>query len=96
VLDARTPQYTKESKASLFAQVALPFLVGLVVGQGLRPESPASRWAQLSYGCGCIAAIWIFIPNPFELPPVATIPGLLIGGVLSGMFDVRRLIEPAL
>lgn len=45
------------------------------------------------YGIGAISAIWVFIPNPLELPGLVTIPGLILAGMLSGLFDARRLIE---
>ena len=45
------------------------------------------------YGIGAVSAKWVFIPNPFELPGLVTIPGLILAGMLSGLFDGRRLIE---
>lgn len=77
----------------LLAQVVLPFFLGLLAGQLLSSRSPGSPWAHLLYGVGCVGAIWLFIPNPLELPPVVTFPGLILGGVLSGLFDVRRVIN---
>ena len=73
--------------------VALPFFVGLLAGRVLSPRSPDSRLAHVLYGIGAISAIWVFIPNPLELPGLVTFPGLILAGMLSGLFDGRRLIE---
>lgn len=73
--------------------VALPYFLGLLTGQVLGPRSPNSRLAHMLYGIGAISAIWVFIPNPLELPGLVTIPGLILAGMLSGLFDARRLIE---
>jgi len=76
---------------SVLTQIALPFFLGLLAGRVLSTRSPGSRWAHVVYGVGTLAAIWLIMLNPFTLPPVITVPGLVLGGVLSGMFDVRRL-----
>jgi len=72
--------------------VALPFFLGLLAGQVLSPRSPDSRLAHVLYGIGAVSAIWVFIPNPLELPGLVTIPGLTLAGMLSGLFDGRRLV----
>ncbi len=73
--------------------VALPFFLGLLGGQVLSPRGPDNRLAHVLYGIGAISAIWVFIPNPLDLPGIVTIPGLILAGMLSGLFDGRRLIE---
>ena len=74
-------------------QVALPFFLGLLAGHVLRPRSPDSRLANVLYGIAGITAIWVFMPNPFGLPVVVTIPGLILAGALLGVFDGYRLVR---
>lgn len=74
-------------------QVALPFFLGLFAGHVLRPRSPDSRLAHVLYGLIGITAIWVFIPNPLGLTALVTIPGLILAGVLSGLFDGYRLVR---
>ncbi len=73
--------------------VALPFFLGLFAGHVLRPRSPDSRLAHVLYGAIAITAIWVFLPNPLGLPVLVTIPGLILAGVLSVLFDGFRLVR---
>ena len=74
-------------------QVGLPFFMGLVAGHVLRPRIPYCRLANVSFGIVGITAIWVFMPNPFGLPVVVTIPGLILAGVVLGLFDGYRLVR---
>ena len=47
--------------------------------------------ARVLYGIGAGSAIWVFIPDPLEVPGLVTIPSLILAGMLPRLFDARRV-----
>ena len=57
-----------------------------------RPGARRSRaLARVLYGIGAGSAIWVFIPDPLEVPGLVTIPSLILAGMLPRLFDARRV-----